>query len=90
MKSEALFNELEKAGFILASEFDGDIHQPNYILNNENGEYVGDFLQARGFVKHEDPVKSGKTWVMFKKDNEVSFGHRKLSEYVTTSFFVIE
>lgn len=90
MKSEKMFILLKELGFILPDEFDGDIYQPNYQLFNHDNTYLGDVLISHGFTKHKEIVNQGKSWITFKKDGEVSFGHRDLEEYKTNTFFVDE
>jgi len=81
-QTEALFSALEFSGFIGEPEFDGDIHQPNHMIRNDLGVYIGDVLEAKGFEKTEKVSgKEGnlKTWTMFTLDG-FEICHRSFSE----------
>lgn len=85
-----IYTILEEKGFIGEPIFEGDIHQPNFSLFNEKGEYLGDFLESLNFTKISE-VKKGKTWIMFSNPNcPFKLGHRDLKEYETNSFFWID
>jgi len=82
-----LYSELRFLGFIGNPEFDGDIHQPNYIIQNHLGDYIGDVLKLKGFVVTEE-IENKKTWIMFT-NGDFKIGHRSLFERPeTTSWFV--
>ena len=87
LNSDALFNALKFAGFIGAPEFDGDIYQPNHLIINEIGVYIGDVLEAKGFEKTEE-VSRGKKWTMFKKCG-FEIGHRSFSELPSAASWFI-
>lgn len=88
MTSTELYSALEFSGFI-GEEFDGDIHQPKYNIHNDLGVYVGDVLEAKGFVKTEVKTKIAstvRTWTTFRL-GELSISHRSLDELPTVSTF---
>jgi len=89
MTSTQLYSALEFSGFIGQPEFDGDIHQPNYNIYNDLGIYVGDVLEAKGFVKTEEKTTIGstvRTWTTFIL-GELSISHRSLDELPSVSTF---
>lgn len=82
MNSTTLYEALRFAGFIGKPEFDGDIHQPNHMLYNELGVYIGDVLEAKGFTKTEEKstlAKKDRTWTTFRFGN-IEISHRLFSE----------
>ena len=89
MTAKQLFSALEFSGFIGNPEFDGDINQPNYKINNDLGVYIGDVLEAKGFVKTEETTKRAatiRTWTTFRLGN-LSISHRSLNELPIVSSF---
>lgn len=87
MTSEELFLGLKGAGFIGESQFDGDIHQPNYKIKNELAVYIGTVLETYGFNRTEEPSCHFPTltFTTFKL-GKMEVSHRSLKERDTKCF----
>ncbi len=89
MTANQLYYALEFSGFIGSNEFDGDVQQPNYMIHNDLGVYIGDVLELKGFNKSEEKTKIGsteRTWTTFRLGN-LSISHRSLNELPGVSSF---